>query len=848
MGDTPTIVSNKPLFKIRVFWDFAGYHCTPLFTTHLSATVSREITGVGGEGRFYYSGTLLTVLPAEVFMSRLYVFCRVAIFMLAGSSAGYAQFDNVSTAVPGAAKLVQKGDLAADMVQRADDFLLRETESLAVARPQRLRAELVAAGKKWKAPLDARRKQLRYALGLVDDRPAFDSPQLVATVNQPTLLAGGNGVNVMAVRWPATAGLTGEGLLLQPANGSYLASVVVIPDADQTPEMLAGLEPGVPDGQQLARILAQSGCRVLSPALINRKLSARKRRAVMTNREFLHRPAYVLGRHIAGYELQKVLAAIDWFAKSGNPKTGNPKTGNQAGHSTGNSIGVAGYGEGGMLAMYAAALDARIGATLVSGFAGSCDTIWRQPVTRNVFGLLEIAGDAELAALAAPGQLIIEHSAAPKVTLASTGGAPGSLVTPSKEKVTQAIAQARTIMEGYADKPWIQFIVAEPPDEQPFFTANAARQLLHALRPGSTLPESPAPFKLHRKLPDSGVRHQRQMDEIVRRNEELLTASPYVRRAFMKNLDTSSIAKYTASVQPYREHFYSEVIGRFPHKLASPAPHARKTYSEKKWTGYEVSLDVFGNIPAYGILLVPRGIKPGEKRPVVVCQHGLEGRPQDVVAGGHRAYHDFAARLAQRGFVVFAPQNLYIGKDKFRTLQRKANPLKKTLFSIIVPQHQQIVNWLAGLPYVDPQRIGFYGLSYGGKSAMRIPPLVPQYALSICSADFNEWVWKNASTRARHSYVWTGEYEIFEFNLGSTFNYAEMAALIAPRPFMVERGHFDGVAPDETVGYEFAKVRHLYAARLKLKDTAEIEWFDGPHTINGKGTFDFLHKHLKHPQ
>ena len=38
------------------------------------------------------------------------------------------------------------------------------------------------------------------------------------------------------------------------------------------------------------------------------------------------------------------------------------------------------------------------------------------------------------------------------------------------------------------------------------------------------------------------------------------------------------------------------------------------------------------------------------------------------------------------------------------------------------------------------------------------------------SADFNEWVWKNASSRSPYSYVWTGEYEIFEFELGSTFN------------------------------------------------------------------------------
>ena len=64
---------------------------------------------------------------------------------------------------------------------------------------------------------------------------------------------------------------------------------------------------------------------------------------------------------------------------------------------------------------------------------------------------------------------------------------------------------------------------------------------------------------------------------------------------------------------------------------------------------------------------------------------------------------------------------------------------------------------------------------------------------------------------------------------------------------MVERGHFDGVADDWTVGWEFAKVRFLYQGRLKLGDRCRIEWFDGPHKINGKGTYDFLHRHLKWP-
>ena len=91
------------------------------------------------------------------------------------------------------------------------------------------------------------------------------------------------------------------------------------------------------------------------------------------------------------------------------------------------------------------------------------------------------------------------------------------------------------------------------------------------------------------------------------------------------------------------------------------------------------------------------------------------------------------------------------------------------------------------------------------------------------------------------------EYEIFEFDLGSTFNYAEMAALIAPRPFMVERGHDDGVGIDEMVAYEYAKVRRLYS-KLKVPERTAIEFFAGGHEIHGQGTFRFLQKQLSWPR
>ena len=147
---------------------------------------------------------------------------------------------------------------------------------------------------------------------------------------------------------------------------------------------------------------------------------------------------------------------------------------------------------------------------------------------------------------------------------------------------------------------------------------------------------------------------------------------------------------------------------------------------------------------------------------------------------------------------------------------------------------------------VDPRASAFYGLSYGGETAVRVPTIWKATALSICSGDFNSWTEKVASTDQRFSFMYTIEWEMPYFNMGSTFDYAEMAYLMLPRPFMVERGHNDRVGRDQWVAYEYAKVRWLYA-QLGLADRTEIEFFNGGHTINGQGTFQFLHKHLNWP-
>jgi len=311
----------------------------------------------------------------------------------------------------------------------------------------------------------------------------------------------------------------------------------------------------------------------------------------------------------------------------------------------------------------------------------------------------------------------------------------------------------------------------------------------------------------------------------------------------VKPRDPETFARET---EKFRATYWEEILGKIEDPLPDPKPRTRKIYDREKWTGYDVVLDAAPEYFAWGVLLLPKDLKPGERRPVVVCQHGRNGLPKDTIEGDTWAYHDFAAKLAERGFIVFSPHNPYRGEDQYRMLSRKANLIKGSLFSFILHQHRQILAWLRAQPFTDPERIAFYGLSYGGESAIRVPPVLKEYALSICSGDFNDWARKVASTDNDYSFMYSIEWEMPYFDMGSTFNYAEMAYLMVPRPFMVERGHHDGVAPDPWVASEYAKVRWVYD-QLGLSDRTEIEFYNGGHTINGEKSFEFLHRHLKWP-
>ncbi len=746
-------------------------------------------------------------------------------------------------ALPGTAPLTIEGDLAARMVDGIHAFLLRETAAAAGKREQFWKRDYRSAAD-YNRSVAANRERLRAIVGAVDRRVPLTALELDATPSRPAEVARGTGYKVFAVRWPVFDDVTAEGLLLEP-EGPPVARIVAIPDADWSPEMIAGLSPGVEPAAQFARRLAENGCQVVVPVLLDRRDTwsgiAGIRMTNQPHREFLYRMAFEVGRHIIGSEVQKVLALVDWLTQE-NGRRPAP-------------IAVAGYGEGGLLALSSAALDPRIDAALVSGHFQPREGLWEEPIYRDVWALLREFGDAELAGLIAPRALIVEASRGveiagpPPESKERRGAAPrGRLVSPPLDSVRKEVERARPFFAGLRAEDRLRLVISDAGRGLPG-SPPALRALLHSLGVKKEMrPLGQLPVDLRQDY-DPSERLHRQFNQLVAHTQGLVRQSPARRAEFWSRADASSPERWKESTKFYRQYIWEEVIGRLPPPSLPANPRARLIYDEPKFRGYEVMLDVWPDVFAYGILLLPKDIRPGERRPVVVCQHGLEARPSDVAdpKSDAPAYHRFAVRLAEEGFVTFAPQNPYIGQDRFRIIQRKAHPLQLSLFSFIVGQHQRLLEWLAAQPFVDPARIGFYGLSYGGKTAVRVPPLLDRYALSICSADFNEWIWKNTSVDARYSYLITGEYDMVEFNLANVANYAELAGLMAPRPFMVERGHNDGVAPDEWVAYEYAKVRRFYA-RLGLADRTEIEFFDGPHTIHGKGTFEFLRRHLRWPK
>ena len=291
-----------------------------------------------------------------------------------------------------------------------------------------------------------------------------------------------------------------------------------------------------------------------------------------------------------------------------------------------------------------------------------------------MWALLREFGDAELATLIAPRSLVIEYSSAPKVEEPppvrpgrKKSGAIGRFETPEFAAVDREFARignlapasfrSRTLIHGQQGAP------ADPASKP------AMKGFVVELGVDSPLALEAHPPRDARRKFDPRDRQRRQVQELERHVQHLVREADYVRdEQFLGKAEfkTRSADEFAARTPAYRRKLWDEQFGRLDDRPLELNPRSRQIYDRPKWTGYDVVLDVFPDVFAWGVLLLPKDLKPGERRPVVVCQHGRNGLPRDTIEGDMPAYHDFAARLADRGFIVFAPHNPYRGEDRYR--------------------------------------------------------------------------------------------------------------------------------------------------------------------------------------
>jgi dipeptidyl-peptidase 4 len=127
-----------------------------------------------------------------------------------------------------------------------------------------------------------------------------------------------------------------------------------------------------------------------------------------------------------------------------------------------------------------------------------------------------------------------------------------------------------------------------------------------------------------------------------------------------------------------------------------------------------VTLKAEDGFEFYNQLFVPRDIRPGERRPAVVYVHG--GPIRQMLLGYHYGefYHmSYAVNqwLASQGYVVISVNyRLGIGYGKsFRNAPNSGARGNAEYLDVLAAG-----KYLQGRPDVDPERIGIWGLSYGG--------------------------------------------------------------------------------------------------------------------------------------
>src|SRR5689334_9552055 len=112
--------------------------------------------------------------------------------------------------LPETKPLRREGDLAAQMVEGIDKYLMRELAASVEKRKEYWKPDFSSAEAYTKS-VQPNRERLKKILGVVDARVSPVEMEFVGTPTQPALVAETDAYKVHAVRWPVLPGVDGGG-------------------------------------------------------------------------------------------------------------------------------------------------------------------------------------------------------------------------------------------------------------------------------------------------------------------------------------------------------------------------------------------------------------------------------------------------------------------------------------------------------------------------------------------------------------------------------------------------------------------------------------------------------------
>ncbi len=275
-----------------------------------------------------------------------------------------------------------------------------------------------------------------------------------------------------------------------------------------------------------------------------------------------------------------------------------------------------------------------------------------------------------------------------------------------------------------------------------------------------------------------------------------------------------------------------------PQMKASGGMRLEKSGEDAVAVYYRSYLPVGENLEAYGLLILPK--KPVAKRmPLVISMHGGGGSPEMATFAGGANYKDQVRGAVAEGYAVYAPHSVMypfrdrdagttIPADVRRVLDERFREAGTSLAAVEVYKVSLALDELLKRPDVDAKRVAMIGLSYGGFYSLYAGALEPRIGVVVASCSFLD------EPEERH-----GKTEGRLVELAP----AEVAALIAPRPLMVQSGKQDKLMPIEVSRKAAARTAFVYK-KVQSEDRFVFSEFEGGHEFSGAAVWAFLKKWL----